>query len=328
MKILTCCLLLFSATFALAQPWEDLQSQYFSKLNLRVPNTALKEIPEYAFKLSSFVDSLNGADKETDGLVLIYDALLIMNNNKGIKEGVLQLEDFKRLRAYAPAGSTDLTEMKARAEFALKELITAAKLRPNDQRISSWIAGARHGILLLENGDRVPEESLRAAIDAIPLRPTFNLWSAILIFRTQNAGIEMFGELATAGKNFVNHLGDPTNPCLARPEDCQNGIKARYNLQSSLVTLGDTFLRRAEYLLETGDIGQAMELLSYAKGTYDQLFTAKNIKHTQSWYDQDVIAERREYIVEMLRTRKPRKILLHQTANYARPYECASCHGR
>lgn len=51
-------------------------------------------------------------------------------------------------------------------------------------------------------------------------------------------------------------------------------------------------------------------------------------KHTQTWADQDVIAERRDYIEEMLQTRKPRKIRLHQAVNFARPYECASCHGR
>lgn len=322
-------ILLVVSFSAHADTWEELQSLYFKKLNFRVNQESLREIPVYAYELSKYADSVRADihNREEAGLVFIYDALMLMNLNKGVGDGSLQLEDLRQHRSYAPVGAGALDELKARAEFAHQELIEALRLRPDDQRILSWIAGAKHGRLVLEN-DGTVQKSLREALDSIPLRPTFNLWSAILIFRNHSADSDMYGELASAGKTFVNHLGDSTNPCVTKPQDCENGIKAEYNIQSSLVTLGDTFLRRAEFLLDVGRIGEAMELLSYSQGTYKQLFSEKNIEHTNSWSDKDVITERMEYVAEMFKTRKPRKLLLNGTSNFARPYECASCHGR
>lgn len=303
-------ILIFFTTSLFASSWKE---EYFPKLNFRVSEERLKAIPPFAGKLAQMAEMVmkNPGASEEDGLVLIYDALMLMNNNRAVKEGVLSLKDLRSYKSYTSLN--DEEELKMRAQVATLELEKAKVLRSNDLRIPSWIAGSRR---------TYTDTSLREALDAIPLRPTFNLWTAILMFHTQSADTEMFGELALAGKHFVDSLSHSDNPCATKPEDCRSGPKAPYNLQSSLVTLSDTFTRRAEVLLLRGEFREAMEYLSYAQGTLKQLPLESD------WGDQEVVEERADYIQEMLRVKKPRSLLLHETPNFKRAYECSSCHGR
>lgn len=320
-----------------ADPFTPLQTRYFTMLNQRASAKRLAAIPAFSAKLTALAlaerakFSSPGAGtpdaRERAGLILIYDALLTTSNSIGVTQGSLKLADLRKAHRFGPASGDDKTEMTARAQHAIDDLELAFKLRPDDHRIDSWLAAARIQKEKISTGDKLSEKVLTDSLDAIPVRPTFNLWTSFLLFRDQPSDTALFARMTGEAKGFVDKIKDGNDPCKDKPEDCGNTPIAPYNVQAAVVELGDVFLRRAETLLQAGDIPHAMQMAGYAAGSYAQLNKPEHAAETKAWPDAVAIAERldRVHAIQSGHVASP---LLDRTANYRRPYECATCHGR
>jgi len=165
-------------------------------------------------------------------------------------------------------------------------------------------------------------------LDAIAIRPTFNLWTSIILFHNHAAGTEFFDRLVVESKAFVDNIQKGLNPCKEKPQDCANGAKAPYNSQAAIAMLGDVFLRQAEYLLTVGNIPSAMEMAGYAQGTYKNLSSPENAENTKSWPDNQVLTARVVYLDALKPGTSIEAGSFQRTSDYQRVYDCASCHGR
>jgi len=328
-----------SLSTAHAQAPDDfavLQRQYFSMLNLRADAKRLAAIPAFSAKLTALAEAEKAKfasgglskpeERERAGLILIYDALLTVNNTNGALQGTLKLSDLRAAHAFGPSSASDHEEAVARAQHVIEDDELAAKLRPEDHRIESWLAAAKLGKERIQAGE-ITQQALIDSLDAIPVRPTFNLWTSFLLFKDQPADTILFVRLVGEAKGFVDKMKTADNPCAKRPEDCGNGPKAPYNLQASVTELGDVFLRRAETLVQAGDVPHALEMAGYAKGSYATLDKPEHAADTKAWPDAIALVDRLAR-VEAIQQRRVAKPLLARTDNYRRPYECASCHGR
>lgn len=313
-----------------------LQSEYFQKLDLRVDATKLKLIPTFAAKLTSMAEGerkkltslqLSRQEKEHAGLVFIYDALMTMNNTDAAMKNILSLADLRADHRFGAEGGSDKEELLARAEYCIHQLTTALKLRLDDRRIDSWIESAKTQKDQIKSGLPPSNTLLKAAMDAIPIRPTFNLFTAILLFESVDAAHPLFERLAREAKQFVDATSSGDNPCYKYPQDCQNGSHAPYNLQASVTVLGDVFLRRSEYFLQKNDIPRAMEMAGYARETYSVLESPKHIEVSKTWPDRPLVQIRKDHIEQIHKMQMP-SVPLHKTGAYAQAYDCASCHGR
>jgi hypothetical protein len=318
-------------------PFTGIQPQFFPMLDFRAGPEHLKAIPEFAARLSSLADGertklksgilTTDSERSRAGLIFIYDALMTINNTNGVTSGFIQLADLKVARRFSAPGMDKKHQLEARMKYALGELKTAATLRPDDRRIDSWIAASNTGLITIKEG-KPSDKVLTASLDAIGIRPSFNLWTSIILFRNQDAGTEFFDRLVAESKMFVDNMQKGVNPCKEKPQDCNNGAKAPYNTQASIAMLGDVFLRQAEYFLSRGNIPSAMEMAAYAKGTYDSLNNPQNAENTKSWPDNQVLVERSTYIGTLKPGASIEAGSFQKTAAYQRVYDCASCHGR
>ncbi len=118
-------------------------------------------------------------------------------------------------------------------------------------------AGLIYDALMTNNSNGAAQGHLELAAEA---RPTFNLWTSILLFREQPSDSPLYTRLAGEAKAFVDKMKTGDNPCTKKPEDCFNGPRAPYNFQAAVTELGDVFLRRAETYLQAGDVPHAMEM--------------------------------------------------------------------
>jgi hypothetical protein len=261
-------------------------------LDLRAPSQDLKRIPKFSAKLSTLADEqrsilvtntyLTKDDKELAGLVFIYDAMFNSNIIIGVLDGKLSLSDFTKEKRFSKE-TTPHAELQARAKYTISELKFAANLRPNDHRIDSWIIGAKSLAEKIQTG-HISKSTRAAIIKAIGARPSFNLWTAILVLHNEPPASKQ--ELLESAKNFIDAANQGKDPCTLHPEDCIGTWKAPYNFQASVTELGDVFLQQAEYFLKKGDIEKAMTMAGLADGTYTQLYKQKHIEETKKWPDR------------------------------------------
>lgn len=320
-----------------SDPFTTLQTRYFSMLNMRASAKRLAAIPAFSAKLTAlalaerakFASGEGGTPeaRERAGLILIYDALLTTSDSIGAAQGSLRLADLRKAHRFGPASGDDKAEMTARAQHAIDDLEFAFKLRPDDRRIDSWLAAARIQKEKIATGDKLSEKVLTDSLDAIPVRPTFNLWTSFLLFRDQPSDSALFARMAGDAKGFVDKIKNGEDPCAKKPEDCGNTPIAPYNVQAAVVELGDVFLRRAEVYSKAGDIPHAMQMAGYAAGSYAQLNKPEHAAETKAWPDAVAIAARLDRVAA-IQGGHVESPLLDRTANYRRPYECATCHGR
>ena len=317
-----------------------LQSQYFTAVDFRGNPERIKTFPDYAAKLGAVADAEKlkfdrgelAADKvapkvrERAGLIFIYDALLIHTHTMAVTDRRMGLKDLSARRSFTRTSNNEQAELAARADYVVTTLVTAAQLRPNDRRIDSWLAAARANVEFVKTG-AVSEKSLVNALDVIPVRPTFNLWTALLMFRDHDESEALVDRLSIEAKRFVDAISSGNDPCKQFPQDCQNGQLAPYNNQGAMSSLGDLFLRRSEMFLQRGDIPQAMQMAGYAQGTYAQLDRPENQAATKAWPDFAALAMRKTRIAQIQKRQKPEGNF-KKLESYLPVYECASCHGR
>lgn len=326
-----------SATGNAASPLDDfdaVQAHYFPMLDLRASSAQLTALPAFASQLSKIADAtraqlvqgtISGPEQTAKaGLVMIYDALMMHNNTDAALNGGLSLASLVASRRFAAAGASDQDELLARARYALANLALAAQLRPDDRRIDSWTVAVQASIERIQNG-QVSEAALTKVLDTIDERPTFNLWTALLIFRGRDASSELYGRLVAAAKDFVDSASDP---CSQHPQDCQNGPHAPYSFQSSVTVLGDAFLRRANRLMQDGRVGDAMLLAHYAQGTYARLNAPTHGLDTQAWPDRSAIGPRIDAVQKLLNAQTLNDVSFVASDDFRRAYECSACHGR
>lgn len=319
------------------EEFKSIQDQYFPKLDLRVSANQMAKIPEFAARLSQIADQtrlqlsngiISSAEQRAEaGLILIYDALMTLNNTHAVMEGHLSLHSLKQARRFAGAKASNNDELIARGQYAISELTSAAALRKDDRRIDSWLVSVKTTLEHIQIG-KVANASLAAVLDTIDVRPTFNLWTAILMFRGHDVSSGLFARLVSASKAFVDVSGTGSGPCAVRPQDCGNGIRAPYNLQASVTVLGDVFLRKANQLLQSGEIASGVSLAHYAKGTYELLSKPAYLSETQTWPDRSGIALRQVAMAKLLTAQPMDDVAFIEAEDFRRPYECSSCHGR
>ena len=311
-----------------------LQKNYFLKLDLRAPAQELSTIPTFAATFHALADeqrtllatskTLTTEDKELAGLVLIYDAMLNSNITIGILNGKLSLADFTKETKFAKLGATQHEELLARARYSISTLKLAATLRPNDRRIDSWVVGAKGGLENIEFG-KLSKATQAAIIKSISVRPSFNLWTAILLLHNEPQSSKH--ALVKSAKNFVDAASEGKDACTLHPDDCNSTWKAPYNFQAAVTELGDVFLQQAEYELKKGNIKNAMMMAGYAAGTYKQLSKPEHLEISKLWPDYNVLAMRETRLRDIEKQKVP-ATSMHTINDYQQPYECASCHGR
>lgn len=310
-----------------------IQSQYFQEVNLSAPREQVKTIPAFSLKLNNIADlqrkalvlnpHMSESEKQWAGLIYIYDALLMIDCYEAVTWKKLTMADLVKVRRFAKPGASEKEELKARMSYALSELVAAKQLRPEDKRINGWLEGAKSNIETIETG-KISKQTQAAILDMVPLRPTFNLWTALIILHNEQAS--KLGALAEEAKNFVD-ISEKKDPCKAFPQDCNNGPLAPYNFQGAIVELGDIFLRRAEYYLEKGDLVNAMMMTQYAKGTYEQLDLPAHAEQTKKWPAKDILALRKARLAQIEKRQIPKTALVKQEA-YQRAYACGTCHSK
>lgn len=309
----------------------SLQKEYFLKLDLRAPKSDLQTIPAFASRLSelavrqkALLDTdkhLTKDDKEFAGLVLIYDAMFNVNVIIGLEARKLSLADFVNL---GPNNASPNEQLEARAKFSVLELQHAAKLRPNDYRIAGWIAATKGEVERIHSG-HISKSIEDGILQSIAKRPSFNLWTAILMLHNEPQFSKQ--PLVDAAMAFVQQESQGQSECMLHPDDCMSTWKAPYNLQASVTELGDVFLQQAEYDLARKRISKAMEMAEYAKGTYAVLSKPEHLELTQKWPDFDALALRMKRLTDV-QNQKRAKEPLDKMSLYQRVYECSSCHGR
>lgn len=318
-------------------PFAAIQSEYFQMLDLRAGFDRLQSISAFAANLSRLADIertklvtdqlRTPESRQRAGLIFVYDALMTTNNLNAVLAGVLKCSDLTLTRRFSTKHTAERDELIARARYSMMSLELAAGLRTDDRRIDSWLAAARINLARQLEG-KVSDKSLKAALDAVAIRPTFNLFTAIILFRGQPSDSILFSELANASKKFVDATSRGTDPCTLHPKDCANGVKSPFNLQASVTMLGDVFARESEHLLRSGKTREAMQMLGYAKGTYAHLQAPAQADATAKWPDSSVLSQRATYVDSI----RPGKALpahgIESLQGYSRVYECSSCHGR
>lgn len=332
--------LLGGGTLASTSPFEEfrsVQKDYFSRLDFRIDSDQVALIPQFAANLSDIADQArvrlsngkisNVEQRNEAGLIFIYDALMTLNNIHAVMEGLLSLDHLKFARRFAGVHGSRQEELVSRAQYAASELIAAADLRRDDRRIDSWLVAVKTTMEHIQTG-QISNTSLSAVLDTIDVRPTFNLWTAILILNGHDASSELFTRLVAASKGFVDSSGSGNGPCALHPQDCRNGIRAPFNTQASVVVLGDVFLRKANQLIKAGDIGSGVRLASYANETFQQLFKPEHLQHTQKWPDRNGLVVRQETVAKLLTAQPVKDESLVSSDDFQRIYECSSCHGR
>lgn len=313
----------------ITKKFNELQPRYFESLDLR----AASGVAKFSARLNAVADEerallltkpvLSPSEKEQAGLIFIYDGLLTVHNNIAVENKKLTLDDLRKARHFAKHSASSKEELKARAQYAIADFEQASKLRPDDRRIDSWRLGAVANLDRIELG-RLSKQTQAQILKAIALRPSFNLWTAILILHNEDASsLEKLGD---AAKNFVDQM-KKNDPCKAHPTDCINGTIAPFNFQAAVVELGDVFLRRAEYYLLEDDLKNAAIMTAYAEGTYAQLEKSEHAASTKEWPDNDVLTLRKSRL-EGLKKRVVNTDSLVGMELYEKAYECSSCHGR
>ena len=320
-----------------ADPFIAIQTQYFPMLDLRTGTGNLSVVSQFAARLSQIADGerakLSSNKLETvdarhrAGLIFIYDGLMTTNNTNAVLNGILKLSDLTVKRSFADKGAPDHEELIARARYTISSLELAARLRPDDRRIDSWLAAAQINLDKISNGG-ISDQSLKHALDAITIRPTFNLFTAIILFHGHSENSPMFTQLAQEAKKFVDATSSGSDPCANHPEDCGSGSKSPFNLQASVTMLGDVFSREAEHLLRSGNIPGAMQMVGYAKGTYAHLQADAQVDATNKWSDSAVLSQRITYLETLKPGATPEISAFTSLSGYNRVYECSSCHGR
>lgn len=326
-----------SATGSSASPlneFDAVQAHYFPMLDLRASPTQLTALPLFASQLSQIADAtrtqldqgtISGREQTAKaGLVMIYDALMTHNNTDAALHDELSLASLEAARRFAAIDASDQDELVARARYALADLALAAQLRPDDRRIDSWTVAVKASIERIQNG-QVSDATLTQVLDTIDERPTFNLWTALLIFRGRDASSDLYGRLVAAAKSFVDSTSDP---CSQHPQDCQNGPHAPNSFQSSVTVLGDAFLRRANQFMQDGRIGDAMPLAHYAQGIYAQLNAPDHLPDTQTWPDRSAVSPRIDAVQKLLTAEAINDAAFVASDDFRRAYECSACHGR
>lgn len=313
-----------------------IQSQYFQRLDLRASPAELAPIPPFAARLSALADGERGKvltgelttaeQKARSGLIFVYDALMTMNNTDAAARGTLDLTALEKARRFSASATDAKSELNTRAVYVINELSMAASLRPDDKRIDSWFAAANADLERLRDG-KMSDRAISAVLDTVAARPSFNLWTALLVMQNEDPSSPQFTRLLTAARTFVDGTAHGQDPCQSRPLDCVNGPNAPYNLQAASVILGDLFLRQAEYSLSKDDIPTASQMAGYADGIYAHLRKPATAATTAQWPDRDVMPLRDDRMDKIHQALPPPDSLL-TNVNYQRVYECASCHGR
>ena len=319
-------------------PFLTVQTHYFPMLNLHADANRIQSLPKFAAHLSALADLerskladkllTTNAAQERAGLIFIYDGLMTLNNITAVTSGVVPLNQMTAARRFGSDDTSEQDELIARFNYLIEEFMVAAQLRPDDRRIDSWIAASKRGLDQFQNGGQPSQDALEGVLDAIAIRPTFNLWSAILVFKSQNADTPLFERLTSASKYFVDGVSQGINPCTDRPQDCGNGVHAPYNYQAGAIELGDVFLRRAEALFNQEEIPEAMEMLAYAKGTYAQMNQPAHAAQTKSWPDHAALNDRAEWITKLQQVPRLPNGTIANSSSFKLVHECATCHGR
>lgn len=261
-------------------------------------NTVRKSLDLLATKCANEYKTSN--HKPLVGEILIFDALLKINDTQA-------KQDSKKGHL---ANTGQILK-------AIDNLKLARELRPNDKRIPGWLQGAKATLYRIQ-GEPIKDQILQKAVAAIDARPTFNLWTAILIFRDQDPNREPFEQLLSKAKDFADLMRGSDNPCLKLPTDCQNSPAAPNNFSSAIYTLADVFIRASNKRLHQGNIPEAMMFAGYAKGTLGNISSQPN----------PLLEYRMGLVASLFNRQRFADAELLANDRYHQPYTCKACHSK
>jgi hypothetical protein len=275
--------------------------------------------------------ALAGEDRALAGLALVYDALLIERDLRLVDRGLADPHKLFAARRYAPSSSLDRdeglrAECAARHRAAVDAVEHAAVARPDDGRIASWRA-AMHAHVVEQAEGKFSAESLDRLLVAVEVSPSFNLFTALILFRDQPIDSPQSVRLFARVERYIAET-----PCRdARPETpegriCLNGPRAPHNNLTARVMIGDVYLRRGEAAFAAGDFARAMPLVMTAKGVYDTAYDPERRDETRTWRNGALVGARLERVAALRPGQPPLSPAFWRSTDYERIYECSSCH--
>jgi hypothetical protein len=269
--------------------------------------------------------NLDDGERGRAGLVLVYGALFLQRDLMHVKDGTV---DAARLFAVHRYSDVDAREVHARRVRAVTLLERAAKLRPFDHRVPSWLAGAR-SVIDADAGMPPTAAGLDELVNAIDAAPTANLWTAFIAMRDVPVDAPAEHVLFEKTRAFVDK-----RICLEPAPDsdearrCGSSPRAPFEAQTAAVMLGDQFLRRGEIALAHADVATAVPLLQQARDLYATLSAPANARATAAWHNRALLDGRVARIDDEMRAHLARDDGFWRSHDYEAIYDCASCHAR
>jgi hypothetical protein len=296
-------------------------------------NSQIKnKIPQVESKLINIADK--NTRKLSEGayhnssdlaLTLVYAGLFMANTNDAVSNGFI---DYKLLTSYRRFSRIQnlKKELIARKKRIVRYIEIAQIYRSSDQRISSWLAGAKASLEKEENGV-LSIKAIDALLKAATDYPAFNLFTAILALRNEKLTDSQKLQVLTLTEQMVG----PQNPCRTSggaDHVCLNGWKAPFNFQTAVALLGDVLIKQAELDIlnnNSSNIQDGYRLAYTAKGVYSSAFSETMKNTTAVWENRNALQER---IVktDLLIQSKNGFGTFWQSQSGVRTYQCASCH--
>ncbi len=217
-------------------------------------------------------------------------------------------------------------ERAARHRAAVDAVENAALARPDDGRIASWRA-AMHAHAVDEAEGKLSADALDRLLAAVEVLPSFNLFTALIMFRDQPIDSPQSAALFARVERYLADL-----PCRdVRPDTpegriCLNGPRAPHNNVTARVMIADVYLRRGEAAFAARDFARAMPLVFTAKGIYATAFDPERRDETRAWRNGPLVQARLERVASLWPGQPPPASDFWRSTDYERIYECSSCH--
>ena len=300
---------------------EEIQSLgYFNKLDYQLPSLAA-EIPTFENQLVSLLDQKGS--EVSDGLVLAYVAMYMLNTNFAVKDGKISYAELVQFRKYSSDGTVD-GELRERNIRIHQLLSKANQLTPHNVNIESWLMGSE-----IRNS---PEHDLSGVLDLLEKDPIFSLFSTLILAEEFSLTPAQETRLFQA----VEVMAGPASPCRKKNADgkipllCMSTPVVPNGHQGAFTMLADAYLKHGNNLLLGTDTSlhqEGWKGIGISLLLYESLYITKGARQTRHWSRRPALNARMDLAKKIMLRRVPEHDLgFWKTQSAQTVYQCASCH--
>ena len=255
---------------------------------------------------------------------LVYTSMMLLNNNNGVLEGKLDLEDVTSARSITHKKNLR-NEVIARYDLAARFLKLAIKTAPDDDRIPAWYSANLLRRQLYMEG-KVDDAILDFIMSNTLRAPIFHLFNALTMASDYDFGNEREQQLIKT-VDFMNSKESPCSQLIFRrgeAKKCNTTGKTPFAYQGVTVYMGDAYLKEAAKLHDT-DQEASVAYAKKAQSLYTRVDWFIFKPKAKKWHMIKHLPERKELAEGLIRGE-------NHTDGYfkTRPYldidTCNSCH--